>query len=189
MRHLPWLLVLSRFALAPVVVGLALADARGAIVGCMGFALVGDVADGRIARRLGVATNRLRQADSLADLAFWLAALAAAWQMETAALSRHAGWILLLLGLEAAIHASSWLRFRRGPANHARSAKLWGIVLCASLIAIVGWGVLGVLFALAIAVGLVAQLEGLAIVWLLPAWGRDVPSFRSALEARRRAAR
>lgn len=187
MRFVPWLLVLSRVALAPVVVLLALAGERGAIVACMVVALVGDVADGRIARRLGVATDRLRQGDSLADLVFWLAALAAAFVLESEALARHAGWILLLVGLEGAIHASSWLRFGRGPANHAWSSKAWGILLCASLVAIVGRGVLGPLFGLAIAVGVAAQVDGLAIVWLLPEWRRDVPSFLSALAARRRA--
>lgn len=189
MRRVPWLLVLSRFALAPVVVALALGGERGAIVACMLFALVGDVVDGKLARRLGVATSRLRKADSLADLAFWLAALAAAWVLEASALAPHAVWIALLVALEAAIHASSRLRFAQAPANHAWSAKLWGIVLCASLVAIVGWGRLGLLFGLAIGVGLAAQVEGLAIVWLLPGWRRDVPSCFHALAIRRGAAR
>jgi len=187
MRRIPWFLVLSRAALAPVVVALAFAGWRGAIVACMAYALVGDVADGKLARRLGTATDRLRKADSLADLAFWAGALAAAWILEPAGCGRHAVWIALVLALEGAGHAVSWWRFGQGPANHAWASKAWGILLCASLTAVVGWGAFGVLFGLTIAVGILALLDGLAILLLLPEWRRDVPSFWSALQARRRA--
>lgn len=185
MRWLPWFLVLARAGLAPVLIVLAFAGARGVLVACIVFALVGDVADGKIARRLGIATDRLRKADSLADLVFWLATLGAAWVLEPDELSRHAGWIAALLLLEAALHAVSWLRFGQGPANHAYASKTWGLLLCASLVAIVGWGVFGPLFWATIAVGLVAQLDGVLIVALLPEWRRDVPSFWQALAARR----
>jgi len=187
MRRLPWILVLSRVALAPAIVLLALAGARLAIVLAFAFALVGDVADGKIARRLGVATERLRKADSQADLVFWLAALAAACLLEPAGLRARAAPIALVLALEAATHVVCWLRFGQGPANHAYATKLWGILLCASLVAIVGWGVFDPLFTLTIAIGVVSLLDGLAIVLLLPAWRRDVPSFRTALALRRRA--
>jgi len=184
-RRLPWILVLSRVALAPVVIGLALADARGAIVAAMAWALAADVADGKIARRLGVATDRLRRADSAADLAFWLAALAAAWMLEPEGFGRRAPWIVLVLALEGALHATSWLRFGRGPASHAWSSKAWGLLLCASLVSIVGLGRFDPLFAPTIALGIVSLLDGLAILLLLPEWTRDVPSFRSALALRR----
>ena len=171
--------------LAPAVVLLALAEQRIAIAATLVYALLADIADGKLARRMGVATARLRQADSGADVVFWSSVLVAACLLEPEGMRVRALWIVLVVALEVAVNATSFVRFGRAPANHAYAAKLWGLVMCASLVAIVGVGHFGLLFGLAIGAGVIAGLDGIAILALLPAWKSDVPSAFSARRMRR----
>jgi len=184
-KWLPWSLVASRIVLAPLVVVLAVRGHRRIVVACLAYALVADVADGMIARRLGVATPRLRQGDSAADVLFWSAALVCAFVAEPDAMWARAGWIAVVLAFEVAVNATSFARFGRAPASHAYLAKLWGLVMCASLVAIIGWGQLGALFWSTIVIGIAAGVDGVAILLLLPAWRSDVPSSWSAWQLRR----
>jgi phosphatidylglycerophosphate synthase len=70
-KYIPTLLVIYRFAVAPFLLWDAL-DGKTTIWFLIGFitAFIGDIFDGIIARRLGVSTAALRQADSWADGCF-----------------------------------------------------------------------------------------------------------------------
>lgn len=72
LRHVPWGLVVLRGGVAlALAVGLAaggLTDGR--VMGLFVIAFLSDYFDGVVARACGVATRRLRQADSTVDTAF-----------------------------------------------------------------------------------------------------------------------
>jgi hypothetical protein len=55
------------------------------------------------------------------------------------------------------------------------SAKLWGLLLFLALLVLLGTGSAGLL-PIALAAGIVAELETLAITMTLPSWRPDVPS-------------
>ncbi len=186
--RIPLLLVLFRLLLAPALVGLALACGPAAgewLAMLVVLGVLSDVYDGIIARQLGVATATLRRLDSQADLAFWLGALWAGWHLFPAAVLSEWPTLAALLGLELLIYLVAWRRFGREMSTHAWSAKLWGLVLTLALARLLALGVTGWSFDLLLAVGLVAQLDCLAIALLLPAWEHDVPSAWHAWRRRR----
>jgi phosphatidylglycerophosphate synthase len=185
LRHLPLSLTLLRALLAPVVVVLALAWPNGAAFGaCLVAAFLSDVFDGIIARRLGVATATLRRLDSVADSLFYVAALFAAWQLQPQALLAHRTGLVPLVALEAARYAYDLRKFGREASYHMWSSKLWGIALFAGFFSLLALGQSGWPVAAAIWVGVVADLEGLAISVVLPRWTHDVPSLVHAWRLR-----
>ncbi len=187
MKRLPLALILFRAALAPALPALALAfgdAARPWLAALLVAGLLSDVLDGIVARAAGVSTVVLRRLDSRVDLFFWLGALAAAAILDGPALRTVAPGVAAVLALEAACQAASFARFRRAPCTHAFLSKLWGLFLGAGFASLFATGRLGAL-RVALAWGVLSQLDVLAIVLLLPSWQSDVPSAWHALRLRR----
>lgn len=177
LRRLPLALTLLRAALAPAMVALALAwPARAAFGACLVVAFLSDVFDGIIARRLGVATATLRRLDSIADSLFYMAALFAAWHLQPQALLAHQAGLALLVVLEISRYAFDLRKFGREASYHMWSSKLWGIALFAGFFSLLALGASGWAVTAAIWLGIVADLEGLAISIVLKRWTHDVPS-------------
>jgi phosphatidylglycerophosphate synthase len=185
LNSLPLFLTGLRAALAPVLLLLALFYPSGTAFGvCVVLAFLSDVFDGIIARRLGIATPGLRRLDSLADSLFYVAATLAVWILHGDAISSRWVPLTILVGLEVARYAFDWTKFRREASYHMWSSKLWGLCLFAGFFALLALGVDGVLVDIAIYVGIVADLEGLAISAVLRRWQSDVPSIVHAARLR-----
>lgn len=184
---LPTTLVLTRLLLGPVLLLLALVRAPNlwfVLPLVLGF--LSDIFDGVVARRLGVATERLRVADSWADAAYYGCVAGAAWWL-------HAPLILSFRWLLAVVLSTltlSWLvevwKYGRIASYHAYAAKLWGITLFAASVALLGFGVAGVWLWSAVIVGVLGHLEGVAMTLVLPHWTHDVSGLPEALRLRRR---
>lgn len=188
MTRIPLLLTALRAALAPVVVLLALWwPWEPWFILCLTVAFLSDVFDGILARRWGVATPGLRRLDSAADSLFYVAATFAVWHLHPAAITQRWPWLLALLVLELARYAFDLLKFKREAAYHMWSSKAWGVALFLGFLSILGFGHDGVAVDAAIGLGLVADLEGLAISAVLAHWQSDVPSLCHAIRLRRRA--
>lgn len=177
-------LTLLRLALAPALVLLARTDAPGIVLALALVAgFVSDVLDGVVARRAGVVTPLLRRLDSAVDTVFYLGVAYATWHRHPAALRALAVPILIVIGAEALNYAVAYARFRREASYHARSARLWGLLLFLALFVLLATGN-AVLLPVALAAGVVAQLETLAITLVLPQWRHDVPSVWNARRLR-----
>jgi len=188
LRHLPLALTALRALLAPVVVLLALAWPHPAAFGaCLVAAFLSDVFDGIVARRLGIATPGLRRLDSIADSLFYVAALFAAWHLQPQALLEHRAALMLLVLLELTRYAFDLRKFGREASYHMWSSKLWGIALFAGFFSLLALGRSGWAVTAAIWLGIVADLEGLAISIVLTRWMNDVPSIVHAWRLRRSA--
>lgn len=165
-----------RLVLGPVLVFLAYAGVAGApavLVALAAFA--SDYFDGALARRFGVDSAAVRRFDSATDTLFFLCAAWAAWHLYAALLRPWLPLVWAVVALELARYVFDWVKFRREAAYHAWSAKAWGLALFAALAVLLGWG-RATLVPLALAVGVVADLEGLAMSVVLPEWTHDVPS-------------
>ena len=185
MSRIPIALTALRAGLAPVVVLLALLwPSPVAFAVCLTLAFVSDYFDGVIARRLGVATAPLRRLDSIADTVFYVAALFAAWYLHWTILRPFLPALLVLAALEVARYAYDFRKFGREASYHMWSSKLWGITLVVAFYAMLVYGRAGWPVALAIYMGIVADLEGLAISTVLPEWKTDVRTIFHALELR-----
>ena len=182
---IPLSLTALRALLGPLLVLLALYRPSPFAFGlCLVLAFLSDVFDGIIARRLNVATPGLRRLDSLADSVFYLSAVFVAWRLHPEAIREHLGALALLAALEIARYAFDLIKFRREASYHMWSSKCWGIALFVGFFALLVFGQGGWPVALAIWVGIAADLEGLAISVLLPVWRTDVPSVVHALRLR-----
>ena len=186
--RIPVALTALRAALAPVMVTLAIAwPDRAAFGACLVAAVLSDIFDGVIARRLGIATPTLRRLDSAADSLFYAGALFAAWHLQPQALLDHRAALVALVLLEITRYAFDLRKFGREASYHMRSSKLWGLALFAGFFSLLALGRSGWPVTAAVWMGLLADLEGLAISAVLTQWRSDVPSLLHALRLRKRA--
>lgn len=185
-RALPWALIWLRLLLAPVAVVLALVGAPGPVwLAQFGLAAWSDVYDGRLARRYGVVSPGLRQADSVVDTLYFLGVLGSMIVAHPAIVEAYRGWIALVIGLEFGRYPLDWWRFGRGASYHATSARVFGATLVVAVVSVMGFGVDAPWMGIALAAGVLSALEGVAISLVLPAWTHDVASLRAALRIRR----
>jgi phosphatidylglycerophosphate synthase len=186
MSSLPTLLVSLRAALAPLILVAGFRHWPGSwLVMILIVAFLSDVFDGVIARRLGVATERLRLADSVVDIGFYLCVTAACLLGYPEVWRQHRTGILLIAALEAGRWIFDLIKFGRIAAYHMWSSKLWGILLFLGFGEVFARGGPGVLLTAAIVVGIVNEVEGLVVSLVLPWWRHDVPSLWHALALRR----
>lgn len=169
----PFALTTLRLLLGPVVLALAfLPVSRLVFPPLVVVAFLSDWLDGVVARRLGVARPWLRRYDVIADLVFYLSALAAACVLEPALLGDYAVPIIGLLLLEVACQAVHLVRFRAAIATHAYLCKAWSVAIAVMMTVLLGWGEAArPLLVLAIVLGYVAYLD----VFLILAVARRVP--------------
>jgi phosphatidylglycerophosphate synthase len=181
----PLLLTLLRAALAPLLVYLAHYAPRPEwFAACLVTALLSDIFDGVIARRLGVATPALRRLDSIADSIFYLAAIYAVWVLKPEVILGHTVSLTLLLVLEASRYAFDFWKFRREASYHMWSSKLWGLALFAAFFSVLVLSHAEFWVSAAIWLGILADCEGLLISIMLPRWKNDIPTIFHAMRIR-----
>ena len=184
MKWIPTLLVASRVAVAPVIAWLLVSQCAVLAGWLYIAAVVSDIYDGVIARRLGVATLRLRIADGCADVWLFLCLLAGLWIGYRALLPSLAWPFFTAITLQALSWAFCFWRFGKMTSYHSLLAKLTSLALLL--------GILMLLFAgtpipLAVALWLfVANLvEEIAMTALLRRYHHDVWNLSAALKLRR----
>lgn len=176
MKSIPWLLVALRVVVAPMFWSLARREKPSLAAGVLGMALVSDILDGVLARRMGVATPRLRLADSVADgwLGTWV--IAGIWSARSEMLRPRLRWYGANLLLESTAHLVAWARWRRPAAFHANLSRLSGASLIAAVLALLlapvsrlstSW------LSIALFVDSAAHLERLWLAFRLPEWRPD----------------
>jgi phosphatidylglycerophosphate synthase len=153
---------------------------------CLTIAFLSDVFDGIIARRLGIATPTLRRLDSVADSLFYVAATFAVWRLHPSAITTRAVPLIVLATLELGRYALDLLKFKREASYHMWSSKAWGIALFVGFLSLLAFGVDGPLVDAAVFVGIVSDVEGLAISLTIRTWQSDVPSIFHAARLRAR---
>ncbi len=151
---------------------------------CLITAFLSGVFDGILARRLNVATPNLRRLDSVADTIFYLSAILAAWRLYPGAITERLAPLLALCGLELVRYLFDLAKFGREASYHMWSSKLWGVALFVGFFALLALGISGLPVSVAIYVGIVADLEGLAISIVLRQWETDVPTILHAFRLR-----
>lgn len=177
MKQLPFLLIIFRLLLAPVILWLAYKgnDYKNWIVVACYLALISDILDGIIARHYNVSTAKLRLWDSNVDLVFWLAACWCIWVCFPAEITNRWLLILPLLIIEWIPDAIYVLRFRKFGCAHNYASKLFGLFLLAMFMSLF-LANSTVLLSTTILVGLVSQIDRILIALILPARVCDVPS-------------
>lgn len=188
MKNLPITLVYFRLLCGILILALRIFGVKYyEIVAAALFTLglLSDVLDGIIARRLHVATQKLRRLDSLVDQLFFLLVALAAFMRWPAFFTHNAGKILILASAECAAYLLCLLKFRKEVATHAIASKVWSLVLFATLFQLLLTGNSAALFESCFYLGLLTRLEIIGIILLLRSWAHDVPSVYHAYSVRR----
>ncbi|MBW4582411.1 MAG: CDP-alcohol phosphatidyltransferase family protein [Tildeniella nuda ZEHNDER 1965/U140] len=183
--NIPWLLVGLRFAIAPLLLLDALDGSTGVgfLIGYI-IAVLSDIFDGIIARKLNVSTIALRQADSWADISLYLCIAVSTWLVYPTVIIAFQTPLLVAIASQLTLFATSLIKFGKFPSFHTYTAKAWGLSLLIAVIGLFGfdnatalWGAIGLC--------LINSLEEIVMTLILPVWTHDVLSLIHALELRR----
>jgi phosphatidylserine synthase len=184
LAHLPSLLIGLRFAIAPLLLVDALDHHPGRLfVSGYIIAIFSDIFDGVIARRLGVSTPQLRQADSWADIILFLSVAISTWLVFPQVIIDFKGPLLIAVAAQLSLFSISLVKFKQLPSFHTYTAKVWGLMLLVATIGLFGFGYENTLW-LAIILCWINSLEEIIMVLILPEWQCDVLSLFHALNQR-----
>lgn len=177
--NLPKALILFRFLLAPVILGLAHfmgSASKPIILTLMYLGLISDILDGIIARKQNISSSNLRRLDSQADMCFWLSIAIATWLLYPELITENLTVIWIIIGMELACYTTSLIKFKKETCTHAVLSKLWGITLLVAFTSLIGFNHAGFPFELAIFMGLISHIDRILITLILPKWTHDIPS-------------
>ncbi|MCU0568826.1 MAG: CDP-alcohol phosphatidyltransferase family protein [Oculatellaceae cyanobacterium Prado106] len=176
LRHLPLSLVILRFAIAPLLLLDALDHQASAwFLVTYGVAIVSDIFDGIIARRLGVSTPTLRQADSWADVTLFVCLAISTGLIYPEVLVAFRVPLAIALVAQLSLYLLCLIKFGKAPSFHTYTAKAWGLMLLVAVIALYGWGASQWLWG-AIAFCWVNSVEEILIALRLQTWQCDILS-------------
>jgi phosphatidylglycerophosphate synthase len=177
LRSVPFLLILTRFVLSPLL-WWTIYRGLSSWWFMAGFVLAyaTDIFDGKIARRLGIATPALRLADSWVDTWLYLWVLLAVWIAHFDSLQRFAIPIYILLALQVSEWIYGRIKFGKLTSYHAWLAKAWGVSLFFAIFSVMIFNYDGILWWIAIILGWLSSLENWLLTLTLSAWKTDVKS-------------
>jgi phosphatidylglycerophosphate synthase len=184
LAYIPSLLVGLRLVIAPFL----LVDAVDRqisdwfLVGYV-IAVLSDIFDGIIARRLGVSTVQLRQADSWADICLYLCVAASAWLVYPQLILGFKIPLLIATIAQFSLFAICLIKFKKFPSFHTYTAKIWGLTLLIATIGLFSFDNANLLW-LAIGMCLINSLEEIAMTLILPEWKCDILSIFAAIDLR-----
>lgn len=178
MKNIPYILIYSRLFCAILVPLLAflVSNIGFLIVFIMFFAIITDIFDGIIARKFGIATERLRILDSNVDLIFWLSTIITLFVLHHHFMIANWLFISILILLELGCYLVSYLKFKRTVATHSILAKFWTITLLAFLIDLALNGSSDLVFKICLILGVISRIEIIIILISLKTWATDIPS-------------
>ncbi|WP_185209188.1 CDP-alcohol phosphatidyltransferase family protein [Chryseobacterium sp. C3] len=188
MKTIPYLLIATRFILAPIILLLAYfkgVESRFLILFLMYFGLLTDIFDGIIARKVGVSSEKLRRLDSQTDLIFWLSLGFASYFLNAELIKNEWKGVALIFIMEALCYIISWLKFGKETCTHAFLSKMWGLSLLIAFTCLIGFQQAGWTFYLTVILGFISHIDVILIILILPKWQYDVPSSYHAWKIRK----
>jgi len=182
-KNTPFILIISRLLLGPIMILVSLQkmSATGNILATLFIVgILTDVFDGIIARRLKISTEKLRKWDSNVDFVFIVSALISAYLFKSEAIIDKAYFIAIIIILELIMYLISYIKFKKLPANHAYSAKVFAILICVSLSTLFlnfNWDYS---FYIMFCMGTISYLDNYLILFLLKEYKIDTKVFWKA---------
>jgi phosphatidylglycerophosphate synthase len=173
-QQIPNALSVSRLLAAPVLIALAFRDHRRAFAIVLIAALVTDVLDGWMARRLSLQSPFGAMLDSAADITTLIAAAVGIAAFHPQVWREHAIAITAVLGGWFVVCVLALVRYRRLSSFHTYASKVAGYALGFFIAALFAFDFVPWLFYAAAALSLISTAEELLLLWKLPQWRADV---------------
>ena len=185
LRHVPNALSGARALAVPVLLVLAFDEQRTAFTWVLIPALLSDVFDGWIARAFGLESKLGAALDSAADSLMLFVSVYGIWVFHPEVIREHAWLCGIAVGLWALEDVLALARYGRLSSFHTYLSKV-----VANLLGLfIGWlflfGFEPWLLYLAAGASIVASLEELALLRVLPEWRADVRGLWWVLQERR----
>ena len=185
-QSIPVALTTLRVALGPLLIlGESCRWNGVALAAMVVSALLSDIYDGVLARRWQCDTPFVRLFDSMADTFFYLCVVAALWLGIPAVWHANLTLLLTLLSLEGMRFCVDYARFGKPASYHSYLAKGWGLVMAIAVTTAFALHRNTILILVALIMGILCDVEGLAMSFILPAWRKDVKTLKAALRIRK----
>ena len=185
LRHVPNVLSGARALAVPVLLVLALEEQRVAFAWVLIPALLSDVFDGWIARAFGLESKLGAALDSVADSLMLFVSVYGIWVFHPEVIREHAWLCGIAVGLWALEDLLALARYGRLSSFHTYLSK----VVANLLGFFIGWlflfGFEPWMLHLAAGTSIVASLEELVLLRVLPEWRADVRGLWWVLRERR----
>lgn len=94
-------------------------------------------------------------------------------------------WLFVLIGFEVLTYLVSYVKFKKEIATHSIGAKIWTLILFATLVQLIYQCDLVFLFQLCFWLGILTRIEIILILLILKKWTNDVPSIFAAIKLRK----
>jgi phosphatidylglycerophosphate synthase len=146
--------------------------------------LLSDIFDGILARRFKISTQKLRRLDSTVDQVFFISVVIATYIQCPNFFKTNSIKLAILLVFEGLTYIFSFIKFKKEIATHSIGAKIWTLLIFATLVQIILQCQSNVLFNICFWIGLITRLEIIAILLILKNWTNDVPTFYHAIKLR-----
>jgi len=179
MKSIPFLLIYSRIVIAIIIGAIAFLKIENYSTWIVVLLIVGlltDVFDGIIARKLNVATEKLRVWDSNVDQFFWLISIGSIFALNMGFLKDNLILIITVVILEIICYLLSYLKFSKPIATHSLLAKVWTISILVFMIDLCLHSTSTLPFYICIILGIISRIEISLIILKLKKWTTDVPS-------------
>lgn len=174
LQRLPNALTALRIAATPLLVWLAITQRHDAFAAILVACLVGDIADGILARALGATSELGAMLDSIADTLLFFTAAYGAWVFYADALRAHPVAFAFVPGLWITENVAALLRYGRLSSFHTYFSRIAAYALGFFIGLLFLTGFKAWLLYTAVACLTLATLEEFALLALLPEWTADV---------------
>ena len=183
---IPYALLYSRLVVAAFIIIFSFTHISPIIIVSFSiYAVISDVFDGMIARKLKISTIEMRQLDTKIDTVFWFSCLFYLCVNQTQFLKAHMVELFILVFSELFIIVFGKLKFDERISYHTILSKCWALCLLWFFIDISLNNSCGFSFIISFWYGLVVQFEILMIAIILKTNHTDVPSVLQAIKLRK----
>jgi phosphatidylglycerophosphate synthase len=186
--RIPFALIYLRLFLGLMIIPLSYFKVNNYVniaIAFISIGLLSDIFDGIIARKLNISTVKLRRLDSSIDVVFFLSFTVATYLQCPNYFALRSTELILIIGFEALTYLVCFIKFKKEVATHSIGAKVWTILMFATLVEIILTCHSSILFYLFFIVGIITRLEIIAIILILKEWTNDVPSIFDAINIRK----
>src|SRR5438874_5417232 len=168
-QSIPWAMAAIRALLGPVlIVGDRCEWSCATLASLVLAALLSDIFDGVLARRWHCDTAAVRLFDSMVDTVFYLCVALALWLGQPRIWHDNALLLGGLLSLEALRFVVDFAKFGKPASYHSYLAKTWGLVMATAVIVTFASASASRMLPIALGLGVVTDLEGLAMSVMVP---------------------
>ncbi len=181
---IPNLLSSSRLVCVPVLLVLAWRGYEKEFLVLLVCALLTDLADGYLARRLHQVSELGARLDSWGDFALYITTPLSAWLLWPELIVREVPYVVVVLVSFMLPILIGFIKYHRLTSYHTWGAKLSAVLMgCTTLLLFAGGPSLPFHFSTVVLV--LTQIEEISITVVLPKWHSNVPSLVHALRLAR----